>query len=66
MYSAMGLDVLFWFVSPLYSMNSYYIFYVYTRCELGISGKQIFYVLARVHQDGRTHVHHYRPSIGGF
>ena len=26
-------------------MNSYYIFYVYTHCELGISGKQIFDVL---------------------
>ena len=23
-------------------MNSYFRFYVYTRCEIGISGKQIF------------------------
>ena len=32
-------------------MNSYNRFNVYTRCELGISGKQIFHELARVHQD---------------
>ena len=50
-YSAVGLDVLFWLVSPLYSMNSYYRFYVYTRCEVGISEKQIFEELAKVHQD---------------
>ena len=32
-------------------MNSHYRFYVYKRHRLGISGKQIFDELARVHQD---------------
>ena len=32
-------------------MNSYYRFYVYTRCEVGILEKQIFEELARVYQD---------------